>query len=407
MAQRNNEGWTIPDVIDPPESMEVTICIPKNIVHMKAFWGALWELTFWNNWAPDEAHSGTAVAAVWFRYYQSWQRQMSELNDCEDGMGKCCVPPVITRRINPETGLIEQSLDGGATWQPSTDTLQSVVVEPIPPVTSGTSATKCDAATNFAGQIDVWIDQVSNDFTTAESLTAFATAVFEAILAAILIALSAGTLTGIAAVVIPTLGAALAAAWGAGKVVFDAYWTTDVKDKILCAAFCKIGDDGSFTDAQFSAMWGKINTDLPASPAKMLLMGFLSSVGRQGANAMAATGMSADADCSDCECVPPNCGNKWHAIQGTILSHTDTDVTVEAGFDGANYYSEIQTDSSSECCIDDNYEIVSGTLTSGLSFWKECGSDSVVNGIPVGHSVWNRSNGSTVPYTIKYKFTEA
>lgn len=367
MALRNREGWSIPDVIDPPESMRVEICIPKNIIHMKAFWGALWELTFWNNWEEDEAHSAAEVARVWYRYYLTWQRQMSELPDCEGEMS-CCVDQQVTYRVNPETGLIEQSVNGG-TYQPAANTLQSVIVEPVPPVTSGTSATKCDAATNLSVQVQVWIDQVSNDFTTAESLTAFAAAVFEAILAAVLIILSAGVLTPIQALIIPTIGAALTAAWGAGKAAFDAYWTTENKDKILCAAVCNIGADGSFTDAQFSAFWNECNTELPPSPAKMLFMGFLSSVGRQGINAMAATGMSADSDCADCTCGV--CPAEWiignvdgNAAYGTIDSIVDGVYTVsgEVAFD-SNYYCILRTTDETQCCPVTDWVVTSGEVT--------------------------------------------
>jgi len=117
----------------------------------------------------------------------------------------------------------------------------------------------------------------------------------------------------LAAQALGVLGAALAAAWGAGKVVFDNYWTTENKDIVFCAAVCTIGDDGSFTDAQFSEFWNRCNSDLPPSPAKMLFMGFLSSVGKQGLNAMAASGTSADSDCSDCSCpdCPDGCTVEW------------------------------------------------------------------------------------------------
>lgn len=401
MAQRNNEGWTIPDVIDPPESMEVTICIPKNIVHMKAFWGALWELTFWNNWAPDAAHSGTQVAAVWFRYYQSWQRQMSELDDCEGGMGKCCVQAAITSRVNPTTGLIEQSADNGATWQPSPNTFQSVIVTPVPPVTSGVAATKCDAATNLKLQIDAWITQVSNDFTTAESLTSFATAVAEAILAAVLVLLSAGTLTPIMALVIPTLGAALLAAWGAGKAAFDAYWTTELRDKILCAAQCSIGEDGSFTDAEFSQFWNKVNTDLPPAPAKMLLMGFLSSVGKEGLNAMAATGTSSGAEC-DCPCGV--CGQVWEVGNiggfvgfGTLISIDGDTYTFASQLhtDGVNYLT-IKTPLDAPCCT------VLDIVPSAGHSMPSAGTvaDRIV--CPNTQSIGNISNGGLIGQSVNY-----
>ena len=61
---------------------------------------------------------------------------------------------------------------------------------------------------------------------------------------------------------------------GAGKAVFDAYWVTDRRDEVFCAAYCHIGDDGSFSEAQFSAFWNEVNQKLPPSPAKMLFMDF-------------------------------------------------------------------------------------------------------------------------------------
>ena len=37
MADPFGDGIPIPDVIDPPESMSMTLCIPKNRDHMSAF----------------------------------------------------------------------------------------------------------------------------------------------------------------------------------------------------------------------------------------------------------------------------------------------------------------------------------------------------------------------------------
>jgi len=299
MANRKGEGIPIPDVIDPPESMTVTLCVPKNTMHLAAFFGALYQLTIWTSWQRNDTTQGVEVASVWNRYFSAWNKSINDI-ECEDGMATCCIEAAIIKRINPTTGNVEQSTDGGVTWTPVSGGIQSVIVQPVPPVTSGVAETKCDAATNVAGQVDVWIDQVSNDFTTATSLLEFGVAVLIAILSAVLVVLSAGALTPLEALVLPTIGAALAAAWGAGKAVFDAYWTTEVKDAILCAAYCHIGADGSFTDGQFSAFWNNVNADLPPSPAKMLFMGFLSSVGRAGLNAMAASGMAANSDCADC-----------------------------------------------------------------------------------------------------------
>lgn len=369
MSKSFGKGIPIPNVIDPLDSMPVTLCIPKNRDHSAAFFGALYELTVWNNWQQNGTRQGAEVAAVWMRYYLSWDRAMNDL-ECEDGMNNCCTEPAIIKRVNPVTGLIEQSTDGGLTWTPVAGGIQSVIVQPVPPVTSGVSATKCDAATNVSGQVQVWIDQVSNDFDTAESLLAFGEAVLIAILAAILTIVSAGVLTPLQALVLPTIGAALTAAWAAGKAVFDAYWTTEIKDKILCAAFCNIGEDGSFTDAQFSVFWNKVNSDLPASPAKMLFMGFLSSVGKEGLNAMAASGMAADSDCEDC-CASCDAANWSITIFGGVpvgtligrgASFIDVKTEIVAGFGGGQFV-QITTPDSMTCCTITSVEKLSGADT--------------------------------------------
>jgi len=401
MAENVNKGIPIPDVIDPPESMSMTLCIPKNKDHMAAFFGALYSLTEWNSWQQNGTTDGKELAAVWWRYFLSWDRNMSDL-ECEDGMGKCCTDPAITRRINPTTGLPEQSSDGGITWTPMSGGLQSYIVEPVPPVTSGISATKCDAATNVSGQVDVWINQVIVDFDTATSLLEFGVAVLEAILIAVVTILSAGTLTAAEALVLPTIAAALYAAWGAGKAIFEAYWTTDIKNKIFCAAFNNIGEDGSFTDAQFSAFWNSVNSQLPASPAKMLFMGFLSSVGRQGLNAMAAAGFAADSDCSDCD---TSCGSEFSIATGNLIGRGSGYIDVEAVLVSGLYTANINTPDNATCCHWDGHEVISGTITDANQIWRECGSNDNSAGPLFGdHCLWLVYFDSTVPFSIRFKF---
>jgi len=400
------QNFPIPAVIDPPKTC-LQIEIPDHPEWKAVISGLLFELTYWFNWERTGDTSGAQCAAVWKQVYNSI--------DWSD-MSCCCQDIALIYRVNPTTGNIEQSNNGGSTWSAAAGGLQSVIVNPVPPVTSGVAGTKCDAATNLAGQVDVWIDQVSNDFTTAESLVAFATAVFEAILIAVLVAVSAGTLTGVAALVIPTLGAALGAAWGAGKAVFDAYWTTDIKDAILCAAFCTIGEDGSFTDGQFTQFWNQINGDLPPSPAKMLFMGFLSSVGKQGLNAMAASGMAADADCEDCSCGEECLPDSWnlgawngstYVAPPTLLGAGDDYLelgSVDRG-DGQQYV-YITSSGDNDCC-DFTVEGLTGTLGSNVII--PCGtSRDNANFVPQGLTPLENINalgvGGITAFTVKITF---
>ncbi len=62
-----SKDWLLPAVIDPPDTVCVTIEIPKDDTHIGAFWGALQELAYSYNWEWDGLKSGLAVARVWER----------------------------------------------------------------------------------------------------------------------------------------------------------------------------------------------------------------------------------------------------------------------------------------------------------------------------------------------------
>jgi len=329
------QNFPIPAVINPPKTC-LQIEIPDHPDWKAVISGLLFELTYWFNWERTGDTSGAQCAAVWKQVYNSidWS-----------GMSCCCEEQAQITRINPDTGNVEVSTDNGATWRPAPGGFRSLIVTPIPPVTSGVAATKCDAATNVSGQVEQWITQVSGDFDTAVSLIEFGIGVIVAVAGAVLVVLTGGGLLPAELALIGALSAGIYAAWNAGKVVFDAYWTTENKDKILCAAYCTIGDDGSFSEAQFSEFWNKVNADLPPGPAKILFMGFLSSVGQPGLCAMAATGMSADADCEDCtDCIECEIEN-WNAalwyggtyyqdnvggVTGTEISRDATSITIQS-----------------------------------------------------------------------------
>ncbi len=305
------DGIPIPDVIDPPDSMEMTLCIPRNRDHMAAFFGALYELTVWNSWQQDGTEHGKELAAVWWRYYLSWDRQMSDI-DCENGMSKCCVPNVETKRINPDTGRAEISFDGGVTWQPDPNDVQNQVqvIEPI--VRTGSPKTKCDAATNASEHINELITATSNNLDTAGTIFELVVAIAEAALALVVVLIVGVTIPPAAIALATAIWAAGAAAFELGKTGFDAYWTTDKKDAILCFLFCNIGENGQFTEAQYQAFRAKMKSTLPASPAFDIVMTTINATGAAGLSNMASYGNAATADCDSCSCDDSDCLDHSH-----------------------------------------------------------------------------------------------
>jgi len=67
----NTLTYVLPDVVDPPEYICVTLRIPNNKYHIMAFKGALWDLCNWWNWERDDAKTATRVAQVWRRVFRS------------------------------------------------------------------------------------------------------------------------------------------------------------------------------------------------------------------------------------------------------------------------------------------------------------------------------------------------
>lgn len=372
-----------PPSVHPDDEPLVSICINEQWIPYLI--GMVWPARYPEYWGGTLEENRQARKDV-----LTLMAMLGSDKECSD-MNNCCVDPVIIYKVDPTTGQVVQSTDNGTTWTPSSQNLSSVIVTPVPPVTSGVADNKCDAAQNVATQIDEWITQVGNDFDTATTLLEFGIAVCEAILAAVLVILSAGLLTPIEALILPTLGAALAACWGVGKTVFNDYWTDDVKKTIRCAFYHHIGTNGSFSDAQFSAAWNELNASLPASPAKMLFMGFLSSSGTAGVNAMAASGKSHDSDCSECN---NDCMTDFTFYGCTAVQNPDDSNDWMLTATGGGVHVAFSSGDSSQGCYCTPNQLESWS-------WWPVGSPSPVGGTnPRLTAVWNMDAGAQDAGTV-------
>jgi len=371
------------EFITPPSLPPTTYCrrllIPNSPEWIGTVTGALMDLIYPSAWKQTTGISSDDAAN---RAREMFNLYLNSGNDGECGEMACCEYVAVIYRVDPVTGNVQQSTNNGTTWTPAAGGFQSVIVEPIPPVTSGVAVNKCDATQNLADQIELWIDQVSADFDTAGNLLAFAEGVLIAIVAALTLILSAGALTPIQALVLPTIGAALTAAWAAGKAAFDSYWDATKKEIVRCNAYCNIGEDGAFTDAQFSAFWNDCNAELSAAPAKMLFMGFLSSVGRQGLNAMTATGNNIDADCSDCgDC--SDCTITASVTFGSLVENVGCRWQVASAPTGGVHAVNLRLDSDGvnsypDACAYFKVTLVSGAALTSASY-NLCGTETSVS----------------------------
>lgn len=409
---KDRGGIPTPDVIDPPESMSVTLCIPKNVDHMKAFFGALWQLTMWNSWQPDEAHTGTLLAAVWYRYWLSWDRQMNNFLDCEDGMAKCCVEPTVLHRFNAATGRPEISTDGGENWIPDPADIENEIPLYPPLVDEVSGKTKCDAATNASSHINELIAVTSTNLETAGTVFELATAIAIALLGLFIMFVTGGAASPLVIAVVTSIWAAGTAAFELGKAGFDTYWTVDKQDAILCALYCAIGENGQFTEPQYQNFRAKIKSQLPSSPAFDIVMTSINAGGARGLSQMASYGSAALADCASCgDCVCDVASlpdDTQEGVLGIILERGDCYCIVEAERESptGNYFATIQSTSSAIC-----YRVMSREMVSGDTFatanWALCGSGTVDSGLfPSGLCVWIFQVASDAPFVVKFNMAE-
>ena len=127
---------------------------------------------------------------------------------------------------------------------------------------------------------------------------------------------------------------------------------------------------------------------------------------------MAASGMSADADCSDCMCFD-SCSNSW-AIRADLVDYCEV---LERGEDfvicrahtvvpgSGLYFVDFRSPSLSDCCFLTAFEILEGSGV-GLNATL-CGVDAApAGGIFINACLWILQPQSAAPFTIKFFLTE-
>lgn len=318
-------NFPIPEIIDPPRKC-LCIEIPWTNDHKQVFAGLLWELTQWFNWQRDEAKSGKPLAAVYRDVFNSidW----SDMS--------CCNPDtIILRRVDPEHPYIIQiSTDGGATWSTDPDN-PSVTATELPPPTFDDHHTKCDAASNALQHVkDLVAKQVDENASGAVLITVcIDIAIF--IAALLLVVFTEG---GALPIVTPVLVSVIGAVLALSGTAFADYFTSDIYDKVLCALFCNIEDNGTFTDEGWAGVIEKLAITLPGGTAQAdWLIQMIKIMGSRGLTTMAGYGESADADCSGCAC-DDMCANihSWvgqlPGTLGTITNITDAYIEMQTEY---------------------------------------------------------------------------
>lgn len=373
-----------PHIDDQPT---VSLCINQSWAGVLI--GQIWELRYPEAWGGTLEENRRARDEI-----KNLIAMLSSFEGCPDmsTIINCCQPIAIIIRINVETGRWERSFDQGETWSPEpSDPMFSVVQQPAP-VTDGVSVTKCDAATNFTTHFGDVIAGCSENLGTATTAAQLAAGVAALLLDIFIIVITGGASAPLVLSITGAIFGAIVAAFGMGKEGFDAYWSSDKLDKVLCDAYETIGENGQWTQATWDDWRRLIKVDLPVSAARDMVLTSVNAAGYIGANNMASYGASSLADCTGCL---DGCGSDaaYGAIvadsvyfsqgiaRGQFISRTEGVVRVRAVQMLPDRY-ELTINFGSEGCTIDDMTLVSGVRGPTTYYYKAVGGNWVFGLFP-------------------------
>lgn len=318
-TRSKNGGFTLPAVIDPPRVC-VRLMIPNDPDHLRAFWGTLWELTFWNNWQRDPDHKGAALAAVWKDVLFQAQALNLTLEACGEFMDvrqspidpcileksadgviwsafadlSLCMPR-ITR--NPATGHYRWSVDDitfyefpdGAWVDPAPG---QTFATPRPREEATTDERLCQAAANAAAIIretyrqvgDSALDDIVNNIERAATVGSILEGIF-LILGLPAVVLNVGGLAGILGIILSVYR-------------FENFLLDDEdEDRLICILLDNASETGETITFDWQGVWDAIDLETPKNDNVRAILGVL---GGDGLN-FAGSVNYLIGDCEHCE----------------------------------------------------------------------------------------------------------
>lgn len=334
-VHEDTSGYVLPNPVDNGLRMCVLLHIPDQMEHRIAFIGQIDALCHAYNWASDEGHNAVEVAKVWRGVFDD---MMPQFYDRECGDMACCYD-LVEHRVTSD-GHTEIRINGGD-WIPDPNDPRLTGIALPPPIFDETH-TKCDAATNGKQHLEDFIAQESEALGASVDIFVLAVAIATAI-----VALFFGQLEAIPFIV-PLILAAIPALIGLGQAAWDAYWTSDERDKILCALYCTMKDDGTFDQTHFDLLVVRLHAKLTAGVAADAFVNQVVAMGAIGVTNACSYGSSASADCSSCVC---GCDlSHWIVALGTEISRTETEIVVQSVLVDGSWVAEIRAPDITTCC---------------------------------------------------------
>jgi len=405
-SQRQKKaGFELPSPVDGWPLMDICLKIPDAPEYRRAFLGHLYKLGLWAAWEKSYLPGDTRAKDA----AQLWRDVLNQYLEMGCDMG-CCPEPLT--RVNPD-GTIDLSDDGGLTWHPAGNQDPRATAPQFPPLGGADGADKrCKAANNVVEQLKSVQIGNSNSIGTV-------TTVLEMAALAVGFAIAVFATAGLATFLIGLFFELAAALLTTTKPAYDAEFTTDVWNYVLCRLYCVLGPDGVFTQANFSDLSADFDSHFTGNVA-LTITSTMIAWQLPGLNNASRIPSTANLDCSECDC--PDCSpTGWWSrlwidgtpiVQTAIIETGPNYVIVESGDrgDGQQIVAFSAIDGVTCCNIDISF--VDGTPASLIATWNLCPAPANYNtrttvNPALGNSVtqyYLQMSPSAVPWKVKFTF---
>lgn len=278
----NDNGYPLPDDLDPEGVICVCVPIPNDFRHKLAFLGQLDMLSRWYTWAKDDAHSGRIAAARW-RTVTAQVRKDLDM-DCGCGGGGVLTP---TNQRYDQYGNLEISTDGGATWENGNE-LDPRFNAPLIPALTGTGEdVKCNSAWGAARFLE---EQIIDQLDTGQALAA----ILSLVATVLAVVITAGAATPLAV----SLSSAIL---GTGIAVVKAALTAAVFDDLACLIYCRMDDSGAISEDEWRGLQDDVNAEF-TGVANDIIIRMIQMVGPVGLTNAGRVQRLSGSNCETCPC---------------------------------------------------------------------------------------------------------
>jgi len=273
---------------------------------------------------------------------------------CNDPIGIA-----IIHRINPETGQLEASSDGGETWFPDPQSPYAQATQAPPLGGDDGDEKRCIAANNVISQMMILQESYSDMIGTIDDLSTLIANVVVQAAAVLFLPILGNALVAFLQPIMYKMFQQLQWMLGVTSEQYDDLFTEENWDTLKCILYCNCGSDGRFTDANIHAIINQTRAQLgsgvqDAGANMAAMIDFWSTVGTNNAATIAG---NEEEDCDDCDCVS-HCGDADSFSAGTVNSVTENEdgtttfnvSSVDSG-DGTQYVAwGNRTEPGSPCC---------------------------------------------------------